>query len=177
MPPPVLTKPAVNADEPERTTQELWLDWLSKYFTGAAIDVLDRTGATISKTFPLVRLFFGQTEVDLAPGGLGIHVVLLEDEPDYICLRDGARNKTARWTWHAHVLAKNDGGPTTSADSPDMKCRRAAAGLAWLLRNDHATIALARKGMRHVTLVSGPRPISDLGFQRRMLVISSILDI
>lgn len=169
------TADAISLGETERNLQELLHLWLESWFDGAAHAISSTDPEAGNQTFALCDLFCGVAVLPPNAPRPQIHTTLLENEP-VRRWRTGPntmqRQRRFRWLHTVRVAIQGQDDPT-----PDRRCRKLGDQLK-LLYESEPSLALARKGLLDLEIVSGPVQVPMPGYSVRQLTVRgmAILD-
>lgn len=157
-----LNKPAVSDRQTEKAVQELFNEFLGKFFTGTPHATL--RGPV---TFPVVDLFFNQTQLPAPAAKPQIHIVFTDFRPIARWADDTTKEVTTDSLFTVYFRAANQGATDNKSD---FACRSVADNFKELFESEER-YALARKGIRHSRIQSGPKALQATGYQARMLIL------
>lgn len=161
---PTLTKPRVTARQTEKAVQELFNQLFKLYFTG-----VPHAAPLGTVTFPLVDLFFNQTQLPTPATRPQIHVVFTD-----LKARSQDWNATSKMMkqdglFTIFVRCANAG---SEGEKTDFLCRSVADNVKEIFETADDCYALARKGITHPKIVRGPQVLQATGYQARMMMLA-----
>lgn len=164
---------AVDGDRyPEKRVQELLDCWLSQRFTGAPIQVHDKSGSEITVTLDQCPVQWGESAApEGSAGKVILHLFLVDRRNKKQAIRPGVVGELIDWSFQ--VLVKIDrnltGAPGTPR--PDFRVRKVADDLCWLIGGPEK-LALASQGVERMKVASGPSIATTTQWCARMLMLT-----
>lgn len=157
-------------EEIERRVEELILEWLKHYFSGAPFDTPMPGGGVVSKSLQSAQVFMGRSYPSDQVVAPVIHTFIADRKDDDGRLNSGGSAVvTGSWIMNTFIRVPAQAPADPSAPSSSVSpatlashhaARRIASQFAWLLRSPHSR-DLVMKGVGDPRVVSGPRAIQS----------------
>lgn len=160
-----LDKDPVSSRGTELKAQELLNEFYQAFFDGQPhASQIEPTPVT----FPIVDLFFNQTQIPSPGNKPQLHTVFSEFRSRERWCDYAKKLVTADCTLSIFVRVANQGAEGNTAD---FLCRKTADQVKEIFQSQDR-YALAQKGIRHPKVMRGPMPVGTIGLQVRLLIVT-----
>ena len=168
-------------EEIERRAQELLLEWQKFYFSGSPF-TSPRSGKTdVIRTFERCDVLWDHSYPSVPAERVIMHSVLADRrDGDPVSVGKGLLKTKGVWTWNTFIRSHPQLPAGAAADTENdaaratafRNARRAADQFSWLIRSPHSQ-DLVYKGISHIRILNGPRPIQSGSWFMRQIVFST----
>jgi hypothetical protein len=172
---------AAGEEEIERRAQELLFEWQKFYFSGVPFTSPRAGKEDVTRAFEHCDVLWDHATPAIPAPRTIMHSVLADRrDGDSVSVGNGLYKTKGVWTWNTFIRshpqlpagATGDTQNDAARNTAFRSARRVGDQYSWLIRSPHAQ-DLAYKGLSHIRILNGPRPIQSGAWFLRQIVFST----